>query len=902
MDIRGIEVTNQLRSAIRAKLLELGVRYDEELPDYILVMVVNKKTRQQMHEDLHLFLENNTAPFVDWLHDQVLKKLQKVTIAKKKVSREFVPAVIIKQEEQRKKNKTTTSFLEDHNTNDLPNKLIDKPLKEDKDIENEPTKSEFPSESNEQQNSKNDTKEAELKEKTTISSTEAENSTVKKITVIDQQKSKEVLKSSKSQPEPGTSKPINETVNHSEVNTSTENSGKRSQSSNEEDDLNNSKKLKSSIAKPKITSVVSVKNRLGIISLSKKSDSHSDREISFKKPKHERITTISTDDHPHEYTDRRNNYSRSKNIEFNADSRKSRNFDMKIRDKTIDIKNRLGSFRDNKSSQETIREIIPDKSGLTIKNRLGSSSGSRVSSQSSTKKQETIDERRIDRHERSSFRGKNVKYRLGPIKKTYRLNDSRNSNPQETRLSNFKDTRNSNHKDRNSFQKEFPFKRSGNYSNLSFKDDANNEDVDDDDDDDDKDKAAVNAAPVKSHIVAVQKPSTEKSSRKRLKSNEDVSDEDEEEVKECKVPSKVIVTPRPLKPLPSTQKRATQSLLLRAVAEANQSVVSQKNPEPSLVEVKPPVKRLKPSGSWTGGQNLSVHLDSQKRFVMENIQIELTTVTDEPHQVTDEHIGVVRSLFQQSNNDQKFLVTLNGYNNNLPQEKSSDENEENLDTELNDCEEQEESVYNPSAYQENESDIIAFHVSNTEDDDKEDDESSNSKLSNNDENQNTENINDTEEPPKKSRKLSPIVYNKSRSPTPEISTKKSTISSVIISTEKKSKINTVSVSLNSLMDEKCRYWPNCTLGKKCAYIHPDVPCSLFPTCKFGANCQYLHPRCKFGLSCTKAGCIFSHPPEKCKYHPYCTNPSCSFSHPSMAKSTHLPQTTRRDKFTWRRQN
>lgn len=44
--------------------------------------------------------------------------------------------------------------------------------------------------------------------------------------------------------------------------------------------------------------------------------------------------------------------------------------------------------------------------------------------------------------------------------------------------------------------------------------------------------------------------------------------------------------------------------------------------------MKPPLKRPKSSGSWTGGQNLSVHLDSQKRFVMENIQIELTTVTN----------------------------------------------------------------------------------------------------------------------------------------------------------------------------------------------------------------------------------------------------------------------------------
>lgn len=77
------------------------MRYDEELPDYILVMVVNKKTRQQMFEDLNLFLESSTEPFVEWLHDQVLKKLQKVTIAKKK--RELVPTVVVKQEEERRK-------------------------------------------------------------------------------------------------------------------------------------------------------------------------------------------------------------------------------------------------------------------------------------------------------------------------------------------------------------------------------------------------------------------------------------------------------------------------------------------------------------------------------------------------------------------------------------------------------------------------------------------------------------------------------------------------------------------------------------------------------------------------------------------------------------------------------
>lgn len=39
---------------------------DEELPDYIMVMVANKKTSQQMADDLSLFLGNNTIKFTVW--------------------------------------------------------------------------------------------------------------------------------------------------------------------------------------------------------------------------------------------------------------------------------------------------------------------------------------------------------------------------------------------------------------------------------------------------------------------------------------------------------------------------------------------------------------------------------------------------------------------------------------------------------------------------------------------------------------------------------------------------------------------------------------------------------------------------------------------------------------------
>ena len=39
---------------------------DDELPDYIMVMVANKKNQGQMTEDLNLFLGTNTNVFTEW--------------------------------------------------------------------------------------------------------------------------------------------------------------------------------------------------------------------------------------------------------------------------------------------------------------------------------------------------------------------------------------------------------------------------------------------------------------------------------------------------------------------------------------------------------------------------------------------------------------------------------------------------------------------------------------------------------------------------------------------------------------------------------------------------------------------------------------------------------------------
>ncbi|XP_076252799.1 nuclear polyadenosine RNA-binding 2 isoform X1 [Rhynchophorus ferrugineus] len=79
MDSIGAEVGQKMRSAIKAKLMELDCYVDDELPDYIMVMVANRRSRSQMNDDLNLFLSNKTSTFVNWLHI-VLKKLKEVTV------------------------------------------------------------------------------------------------------------------------------------------------------------------------------------------------------------------------------------------------------------------------------------------------------------------------------------------------------------------------------------------------------------------------------------------------------------------------------------------------------------------------------------------------------------------------------------------------------------------------------------------------------------------------------------------------------------------------------------------------------------------------------------------------------------------------------------------------------
>ena len=98
MEGLGAEVSAKIRSAIKAKLIELEAYVDEELPDYIMVMVANNRNKDQMEDDLGLFLNNNTKAFTNWLH-AVLEKLKKVTLEE----------VTKKETKKKKVKKTSTS-------------------------------------------------------------------------------------------------------------------------------------------------------------------------------------------------------------------------------------------------------------------------------------------------------------------------------------------------------------------------------------------------------------------------------------------------------------------------------------------------------------------------------------------------------------------------------------------------------------------------------------------------------------------------------------------------------------------------------------------------------------------------------------------------------------------------
>lgn len=99
----------------------MGTGYiDDELPDYVMIMVANKRSKQQMTEDLNLFLGSNTDPFVGWLH-QVLQKLQEVTLPPTTASTSSAAKRKTSASESNDKKKKDKKLKRSHKTKSIEN-------------------------------------------------------------------------------------------------------------------------------------------------------------------------------------------------------------------------------------------------------------------------------------------------------------------------------------------------------------------------------------------------------------------------------------------------------------------------------------------------------------------------------------------------------------------------------------------------------------------------------------------------------------------------------------------------------------------------------------------------------------------------------------------------------------
>uniref|UniRef100_A0ABD2XHW6 Zinc finger CCCH domain-containing protein 14 n=1 Tax=Trichogramma kaykai TaxID=54128 RepID=A0ABD2XHW6_9HYME len=308
-----------------------------------------------------------------------------------------------------------------------------------------------------------------------------------------------------------------------------------------------------------------------------------------------------------------------------------------------------------------------------------------------------------------------------------------------------------------------------------------------------------------------------------------ISDKDESILKikgeeQNKVPCKATVISDPLKSLQPSQKRATQPLLVRAVTEANEPVVLQEQTDFCLEEKKT-LEKSKITNYKNCGEKIilfnrntkksitNVKVENKKKFKSAIRNESLNESLNSPN----ESSSFVKSLFKRSNNEQKFVVTLNDLNNDFC--------DDNLLEDEPYIESQDSYKYHQSSLKKSYKrkiknvNILTFSASRAK----------YRKISS------------------RGPRISPALEPANPMPVKLRLGKRSFTSSNMkaVSTAKTSK--------------RCRFWPNCRSGSKCAFVHPTVLCKSFPNCKFEDKCSYKHPNCKFGTSCTKMKCKFTHP-------------------------------------------
>merc|ERR1712127_899663 len=77
------KISSVLKTAVKDKLAELDCLIDDDLPNYIMIMMANRKTMKEMTEALQLFLNDRTTEFPSWLY-QMLDNIRKRRESQKK--------------------------------------------------------------------------------------------------------------------------------------------------------------------------------------------------------------------------------------------------------------------------------------------------------------------------------------------------------------------------------------------------------------------------------------------------------------------------------------------------------------------------------------------------------------------------------------------------------------------------------------------------------------------------------------------------------------------------------------------------------------------------------------------------------------------------------------------------
>ncbi|XP_054263627.1 zinc finger CCCH domain-containing protein 14 isoform X2 [Macrosteles quadrilineatus] len=853
----GAEVSQKIRSAIKAKFKEIGLHVDEELPDYVMVMVANKRSKEEMDEDLQLFLGKHTSLFTTWLH-QVLQKLQAITVKKLEGMKRKIDEGKSSDEPKKKKKVKQGS---DEREISLKKKIKEEP--KDKDV---PLKSKEDKKGN-----KNDSESDDDKE---------ENSHDEKST----KKQKSLSKSSASPDRPSDIDKSKKQKDDSRES-SHEKQPKKGECS--KDGRRKSLSTSSQVEDIDDEDCINIRTDGELLDttedahLEESNKTHKKKENSKTVGKPDKDTTLES---PERVKDKPK--SSSPNI-LDKNSRKERPSSPNILDK---------NSRKERPLSPNIRSLTPPNTPPKTDNKV-------LDARELLNRKKAA--KQANAKARSRSRSRDRDRSLSPIRKRKDEREARNHHQDRGHKRGRDDDKESSNR---RYQREEDRDQRGRDRDLHArrKDDWPRKLESDRIDQKSKERRRESRIEPQSklndrafkdrndelpakrkHLESPKRKNIEEGTRRpavvsrvvpRVKEPEDDTETS------GGVPSVVKVTPRPRR-LPSQQ--PSTSLILRAISEANKSLATapQRPDSTQLGRKKPVFTRLRRQQQRIPPEKIAIEITNplaiQAAGPLETKEDDARSVSPIPKDKSGRNMSPPPELLNKDLNlSEQEVATQNSSRSEIdvdePKQVEPEEMTEEAEDEI-DLEPSQDLLLSDEAMDDTSEPQFVVTLNGFDPD---------GIFSQSE-------IEDDEEP------LLTSTPDEVESPR---SKREVNVSSNIVGTAAVNHNNLIEVEILRSKSEKCKYWPACRLGDKCTYYHPTKPCNMFPNCKFGDDCLYIHPQCKFNALCTRKDCVFAHtnaqapvqptvvaPKAKalyaasappCKFFPNCTNIHCQFSHPA----------------------